>query len=101
HDQISQTSASHRRMITISMDHDDHQADLGDELINIAVFTDSTTTKPASAKSIGASHPHPKHSRQLLDIHRGISPVAGARTLAPVCAECGCLRWRKRYRRRQ
>jgi hypothetical protein len=36
-------------MITISMDHDDHQADLGDELINIAVFTDSTTTKPASA----------------------------------------------------
>lgn len=29
-------------MITISMDHDDHQADLGDELIN-TLFTDSTT----------------------------------------------------------
>ena len=33
--------------------------------------TASSDTSPA--KSIGSSHPHPKRSPQLLDIHRGIS----------------------------
>jgi hypothetical protein len=53
----------------------------------------SSATSPA--KSIGSSHPHPKRSPQLLDIHRGISAgCTSSRT-----ARCSCYRLSAECRR--
>lgn len=55
----------------------------------------SSATSPV--KSIGSSRLHPKHSRQLLDIHRGIRPkywLRSPRMRCQVTAGLILLRWR-------